>query len=327
MNARATLLSASLVPFTIASILGTARATPNVDQQQPIIDSSVAGMGLGGASERKLAQVVTAGLTGALTEVRLPISCSSGDLRIEIQGVTDAEPDGTILSSEIIPGASLSSTGTGFRSLALSAPVSFAAGSAYAIVLTATGSCGLFQGPGGDPYLGGNAFYDSRPNAPGWVRLTERLDLPFQTVVEANVFRSLRGNVSLSLGPRDSDDSFVAHFVFEPSGDGEDVDPVAQSLSLQVGPFTRIIAAGSFVDEGRGSFQFEGTVEGVRLKAVLRRLRRGRFSVRVDGSRANLDGIRIPMELKLAVGDQSGGVRLTTLSAGDPVSDVRRTRS
>jgi hypothetical protein len=60
------------------------------------------------------------------------------------------------------------------------------AGSRYAIVVTATdGNCFSAQSPFGDTYLGGNAYFDSRPNAPGWVGLVGgRLDLPFQTIVE-----------------------------------------------------------------------------------------------------------------------------------------------
>jgi len=326
MKARSILFSALLLPFAIFAFVKAARATPIVDQQQPIIDSRVGGMFIGGASEQKLAQVVTAGVTGTLTEVRLPVSCSSGDLRVEIQGVTGGEPNGTILAVEIVPRASLAGAPPNFRSLPFSDPVSLAAGSLFAIVLSSTGTCGVFQGPDGDPYSGGNGFYDSRPNPPGWVLLTERFDLPFQTVVEGNAFRSFHGRVSLNLGPRESDDTFVVSIVFEPGGDAQDLDPAALALSFQIGPFARIIAAGSFVDRRRGLHSFEGTVDGVRLRAALR-IRPGRCYLRLEGSGASLEGTRIPIELNMSFGEQSGRALLMTLSAGEPgVGDRRRVR-
>lgn len=298
--------------FATIAFAEAAVATPRIDQEQPGIELTVGGLALGGPSAQKLAQVLTAGLSGALEEVRFPVACSSGDLRIEIQGVTDGEPSGFLLTSELIPGASLSGPGSSFRSLVLSPPVAVTAGSRLAIVLSTDGSCGVFRGPAGDPYSGGDGFYDSRPNQPGWLRLTERLDLPFQTIVDAQAFRSIRGSASLKLGPGELDDSFVAGFVFEPSGSSELIDPVAQDLRLQVGDFSRIIGAGSFVEDENGLYRFAGTVGGVRLRATLRILRRGRFFLRVKGSGANLTGSRLPLELGLSIGDENGRVTLST---------------
>src|SRR2546426_9182096 len=88
--------------------LGTAsavNATSVIDQQQPIIDARVGGVAIGGHSTEKLGQVVTAGSTGFLTEVRFPVACDSGsDLIVEIQGVTAGVPSGAVLTSQTIPG-------------------------------------------------------------------------------------------------------------------------------------------------------------------------------------------------------------------------------
>src|ERR1051326_6178972 len=67
-----------------------------IDQQQPVIDLTVGGLAIGGDSQQKVAQVVTAGISGFLTEVRFPITCQSADLIVEIQGVTDQKPNGII---------------------------------------------------------------------------------------------------------------------------------------------------------------------------------------------------------------------------------------
>jgi len=167
-------------------------ATPMIDQQQPVIVNTVGGVAIGGTYEEKLAQVVTSGISGVLTEVRFPVACSSGDLVVEIQGVNaEGQPNGVVLTSQTIPGTSLPSffpEVASFRSLPLSAPVSFSAGDRFAIVLSSAGECGVFQGPIGDSYSEGNAYFDARPNQKGvWVCICnfagERFDLPFQTIV------------------------------------------------------------------------------------------------------------------------------------------------
>ena len=157
------------------------------DQQQPVIDITVGGLTIGGGSEQKLAQVVTPRISGVLREVKFPVACSSGDLIVEIQGVAESTPNGVVLTSETSPGSSLISPDPSFRSLSFSKPISFAAGSSFAIVLRSTGSCSVFQGPLGDPYSGGAGFFDARPNPPGWLFLTDRRDLPFQTGVETSL--------------------------------------------------------------------------------------------------------------------------------------------
>ena len=190
MKNSSTLLTGSLFVILFGSWVN---AAPLLDQSQPVIDTSVGGLAIGGSSQQKLAQVVTAGISGSLTEVRFPIACDAGDLIIEIQDVTTGKPNGVVLTSETIPGSSLPSFFptpgvVSFRSFVLSTPVSFSAGSQFAIVLTSPGACGIFRGPVGDSYLGGNSFFDALPNTPGlWVCICDfagdRFDLPFQTLV------------------------------------------------------------------------------------------------------------------------------------------------
>jgi hypothetical protein len=169
-----------------------------VDQEQPVIDTRVGGLAIGGSSEQILAQVVTPGTSGMLTEVRLPIGCDSlATLRVEIRGLIEGKPDGSLLAAETFAGNSPPffprSGVVTLRSFIFSAPAAVEAGTPIAIVLSATGvapliGCGVFQGPIGDSYPGGNLYYDARPNpAMVWVCVCEfsgaRFDLPFQIVV------------------------------------------------------------------------------------------------------------------------------------------------
>ncbi len=179
--------AAAAVAAMSLSVGGSAAATPVIDQEQPVIDiASPFVIAIGGGSEQKLAQVVTPGLTGLLTEVRFSAACVT-DLKVEVQGVTGGVPNGTVLGSQTVPFAG--PFPTTFRSIPFSTPVSVTAGVPYALVLTTPVSCGIWPGPTGNPYPGGDAYFDSRPNPPGvWVPLSvpnRSSDLPFQTLVDA----------------------------------------------------------------------------------------------------------------------------------------------
>jgi N-acetylneuraminic acid mutarotase len=158
-----------------------------VDQEQPLIDAESGLMyAIGGSSEQKLAQVVTAGVTGSLVDVRFPVGCA-GELVIEIQRAADGLPNGEVLGTTVLSAAQVGphDSPPGFKPLPLAVPVPLATGEQFAVVLDSPGSCGMYLGPVGDPYPGGSAFFDSRPNPPGvWIALSEgRNDLAFQTVM------------------------------------------------------------------------------------------------------------------------------------------------
>jgi hypothetical protein len=178
--------------IALAGVLGTmtpVRAASVIDQQQPTIDISVGALAIGGDSTQKLAQIVTTGAAGFLTAVRLPIVCETGSsLVVEIQQVASGVPNGVVMTSQTFPGGSLSPDAA-FKDLVFSAPVSFAVGEQFAIVLKSSGTCAALQGPVGDTYAPGNLYFDALPNRPGWVCVCTfagaRFDLPFQTLVES----------------------------------------------------------------------------------------------------------------------------------------------
>ena len=165
-----------------------------VDQEQPMVDATVGGLSIGGASEQIVAQVVTAGLSGTLRAVGLPVACdTAATLVVEIQGVDAAtgQPDHLALTTETLAGAAMPAffpAPPTLRPLVFSTPVAFAAGDQFAVVLKSPGQCAVFQGPVGDPYPGGDSWFDARPNPLGvWVEISlgaGRSDLPFETFVE-----------------------------------------------------------------------------------------------------------------------------------------------
>ena len=166
-------------------------AMPVIDQQQSVINTEAGVViAIGGRSAQKLAQVVTAGITGALVEIRFAVGCSSGiNLIVEIQGVSNDKPNGVVLTSHTFTDIGDYTIPPIFKNLLLPNPIPFSTGDRFAIVLSATPNpsyaCSTYPGPEGDSYPGGNAFFDSRPNPPGWVPMFNRSDLPFQTLVES----------------------------------------------------------------------------------------------------------------------------------------------
>lgn len=166
----------------------------NTSAQQPVIDNEALVLAIGGGpnSEQKLAQVFTAPATGFLTQVSVPVACSAGQpLIVEIQEAPAQYPKGPILSTTSVPASSLPFTEGGlvFRDIPLAEPAPVVQGVQYGIVLTlrdlTQNGCSVAQGPTENPYAGGSAWFDARPNQAGvWVRLAPpRDDLPFKTVI------------------------------------------------------------------------------------------------------------------------------------------------
>jgi len=143
-------------------------------------------------SEQILAQTVTAGVTGTLWAIQLPIGCASGRLIVEIRGVDLAtgEPTAAVIRSRRIQASRLpASPSTTLAEIRLPGGMRFSAGDRFAIVLrNETGSCGLLVGEAGiGGYPGGEAFFDARPNPPGWIPFadfgSDPADLPFVTIM------------------------------------------------------------------------------------------------------------------------------------------------
>jgi hypothetical protein len=187
-----TLLAAVGIALWVA---GANAQTIVLDQQQPIINTT-AGIVLaigGGVEQQRLAQVVTAGITGKLTRVALAGGCSVGSrLVVTIQGTAFGKPNNVALASATFSGVT-GPAGT-FNVLTLPTPVQFNAGDSFAIVFSTPSpadSCATWPGPAGNPYAGGDGYVNSLADPSGsWGVLSYNpgiaagADLPFQTYVE-----------------------------------------------------------------------------------------------------------------------------------------------
>lgn len=179
------------------SVPSASNVTLTLDQQQPEIPSlrETGSIQIGSTSDQTLAQVVTAGISGKIAQVDLPVFCTEGsDLSLEIRGVQrngqdQPVPDDTVLTKALIPSAELPPyydiDNPVFRRLSLSKHAEIEAGAMFSIVMYSQGSCATPHGPLGDPYPGGDSWYKNS-TAQSWTRTngTVRMDFPFRTWVQ-----------------------------------------------------------------------------------------------------------------------------------------------
>ena len=173
-----------------AAFVGVAKAQ-TIDQQQPLIDVAAGYLGVGGDSEQKLAQTFQVGMTGSLIAVDLPLACS-GPTLIEIRRQASGRPEGALLRAIRFTGTSLGPVG--FQRYYLPSGLAVNAGDLLAFTVISEGSnCNYATAPVGDTYPRGEAFFDARPNPPGWISQKEFpasfQDLPFKTVMASGTSR------------------------------------------------------------------------------------------------------------------------------------------
>jgi hypothetical protein len=182
--------------WIVSWIVSPAHAADVIDQQQPALDPSANPSAIDNSpnSEQKLAQSFTVGINGRLREIQIPVGCASGRLRLEIVGLdSSGMPSSTVLASNEVNARRLNQpvggSGTAFLAIQIRGRLDVTTGQKLAFVLrNDSGSCGMANGPAGDTYSGGEAFYDARPNRPGWIRPSagSPLDYPFKTIVRTH---------------------------------------------------------------------------------------------------------------------------------------------
>jgi hypothetical protein len=133
------LLCATSVVGIAAIIAAPAQATSAVDQSQTQLDGNVWGV----ENIQEMAQQFTAGATGQLTQVDLPITVSASppeSLAVQIESVDSSGlPSGTVLASAAVPASSLpahSAVPPTWTAVPFAAPATVNAGTQYALVVS-----------------------------------------------------------------------------------------------------------------------------------------------------------------------------------------------
>jgi len=122
--------------------------------------------------------------------------------------------------------------------------------------------------------------------------------------------KAFSAEARLAFGAVANDDTFEAKGTFT-LGDGSDgIDPLTEDVSLQVGAFSTTIPAGSFTQDRKGEFTFEGVINHVALKVVIHSLSGGKFKFEGSGAGADLRGTLVPLTVRLTIGDDRGSTSL-----------------
>jgi hypothetical protein len=110
-------------------------------------------------------------------------------------------------------------------------------------------------------------------------------------------------------------DEFEVKGSFTLGAGSNGINPPAEDVTLQIGTFSITIPAGSFKEDKKGRFKFEGTIHGVTLEFAIRPLGGNSFQFEADGEGANLTGTMNPVTVVLTIGDDSGST--TTIAEFD----------
>jgi hypothetical protein len=166
--------AAAAIALSLA-LTGSAAGAPQLDQQQPTLDT-FGTFAIGGSAGQRLAQTITPAITGTLTEVQLPVRCQPGSqLVLEIRTAASA-PESSVLASQL---ASVPVSGTNFHAIPIASPPFLVAEDDFAVVLSSSGSCDIWPGPP-DSYPRGRAFSEAVGGS--WFPFVR--DLAFKTFVE-----------------------------------------------------------------------------------------------------------------------------------------------
>jgi hypothetical protein len=171
----------------------TANADIVLDQQQPLIELAHGTRPIGGAMEQKLAQTVTAGVSGRLVEVHVPVACGNGEVILEIFDATDSgAPRAPAFARELrLAGEFARVTDPpAFHRFVLDRAPRFEAGDRFTISLRdKSGQCAMWLSPTGDTYPRGDGwFINNTPPTTHWTRNADTpepfQDWPFKTFVD-----------------------------------------------------------------------------------------------------------------------------------------------
>jgi hypothetical protein len=133
----------------------------------------------------------------------------------------------------------------------------------------------------------------------------------FQFHDPSTPFASFTTKLEIKLNPGVNDDTFEVKSTFTLANGSNGINPLTEPVTLRVGNFSTTIPAGSFKQDKKGQFKFEGTISGISLEAKVIPLGGNKFEFRAEGKNVNLTGIVNPVNLELAIGDDRGTATVT----------------
>jgi hypothetical protein len=124
--------------------------------------------------------------------------------------------------------------------------------------------------------------------------------------------------LGIAFGAAPSTDSFsLQSLVTFSSTSIKGINPVKDTVTLQVGTFITTIPPGSFTKRPDGSFTFTGVIGGVSLHAVIKQAVTLRYFFNASAASASLTGTKNPaVYVTLSIGGASGAASVTAQIQG-----------
>lgn len=91
-------------------------------------------------------------------------------------------------------------------------------------------------------------------------------------------------------------------------GSGGSINPLTQDVTSQLGGFTTKVPAGSFQQQKKGDFVFEGIINGVPLEVKISPLSGGSYSFKIEGAGAPNLPTANPVTVSLTIGNNNGSI-------------------
>lgn len=126
-------------------------------------------------------------------------------------------------------------------------------------------------------------------------------------------FTAFSARIALKFGPASNDDVFDLRGRFTLADGSDGIDPLRESLSLQVGPLSVVIPPQSFVATHPGRYLFTGVIDDVSYHVVISTQDNRHYQVRANASGAELNGAVMPFPVTIVAGDDQG---TSTANAG-----------
>lgn len=124
----------------------------------------------------------------------------------------------------------------------------------------------------------------------------------------ATPFSAFSAKLDITAGPPPG---FQLNALFTQGSGAGAIDPVAQGMTLAVGPYTATIPAGAFHMTKKGLFVYEGTTNGVALQLRILQTGTNSYQAQLDASGMDLTSLTNPVPVTLTIGSNTGTTQVT----------------
>ncbi len=150
------------------------------------------------------------------------------------------------------------------------------------------------------------------PNSTSVYRVRYSPDPSNKTVVtQLTPLSILSADVTDASGPPPTF-QVTASFSLAPTASG--IDPLTQSVAFHLSTYSATIPPGSFKSDGQGSYRFNGTIEGIPLRAQIVSEADGKLSFKVKAQGIDMTHAINPLRLLLIVGGNAGSILVNAVT-------------